>query len=91
MIGQKFLDAGGQVDSFILDFEKACDTPPHELLKCKLHVYGISEKTLIWTDSFPCNRQQSCSQWSKIAMGTCFVWCAAGHCSRSTVVFLIYK
>ena len=22
-------------------------------------------------------------------MGTCFVWCAAGHCSRSTVVFHI--
>ena len=24
-------------------------------------------------------------------MGTCFDWCAAGHCSRSTVVFIIYK
>ena len=29
----KILDAGGQVDTFILDFEKAFDTPPHELLK----------------------------------------------------------
>ena len=29
----KFLDKGGQVDTFILDFEKAFDTPPHELLK----------------------------------------------------------
>ena len=27
------LDAGGQVSTFILDFEKAFDTPPHELLK----------------------------------------------------------
>ena len=35
----KILDAGGQVDTFILNFQKAFDTPPHELLKCKLHVY----------------------------------------------------
>ena len=32
----KILDNGGQVDTFILDFEKAFDTPPHELLKSKL-------------------------------------------------------
>ena len=38
------LDAGGQINTFILDFEKAFDTPPHELLKCK-HEYGISGKT----------------------------------------------
>ena len=24
-------------------------------------------------------------------MGTCFIWCAAGHCSRSIVVFLVYN
>ena len=40
----KSFDAGGQVDTIILDFEKAFDTPPHELLKCKLHGYGISGK-----------------------------------------------
>ena len=37
----KILDKDGQVDTFILDFEKAFDTPPHELLKCKLFGYGI--------------------------------------------------
>ena len=47
----KCLDAVGQVDTFILNFEKAFDTPPHELLKCKLHGYGISGKTLVWIDS----------------------------------------
>ena len=26
----KILDNGGQVDTFILDFEKTFDTPPHE-------------------------------------------------------------
>ena len=42
----KILDKGGQVDTFILDFEKAFDTHPHELLKCKLYGYGIDGKTL---------------------------------------------
>ena len=48
----KILDNGGQVDTFILDFEKAFDTPPHELLKCKLYGYGIGGKTLKWIDVF---------------------------------------
>ena len=52
------LDKGGQVDTFILDFEKAFDTPPHEQLKCKLYGYGIGWKTLKWIDSFLCDRQQ---------------------------------
>ena len=29
----KILDNQGQVDAFILDYEKAFDTPPHELCK----------------------------------------------------------
>ena len=47
----KILDNRGQVDTFILDFEKAFDTPPHELLKSTLFSYGISGKTLKWIDS----------------------------------------
>ena len=54
----KILDIGGQVDTFILDFKKAFDTPSHELLKCKLYGYGIGGKTLKWIDSFLCFRQQ---------------------------------
>ena len=77
---------GGQVDTFILDFKKALDTPPHELLKCKLPGYGISGKK---TTNFLSNRQQRAIV--KIAMDTCLVWCAARHCSRPTVVFLVYK
>ena len=42
----KILDNRGQVDTFILDFEKAFDTPSHELLKSKLFSYGIGGKTL---------------------------------------------
>ena len=54
----KILDNRGQVDMFILDFEKAFDTPPHELLKSKLFSYGIGGMTLKWIDSFLCFRQQ---------------------------------
>ena len=55
----KLFDNRGQVDTFILDFEKAFDTSSHELLKCKLFSYGIGGaeiggKTLKWTDSFLC-------------------------------------
>ena len=54
----KILDNGGQVDTFILAFEKAFDTPPLELLKSKLFGCGIGGKTLKWIDSFLCYRQQ---------------------------------
>ena len=55
---EKILDKKGQVDTFILDFEKAFDTPPHELLKSKLFSYGIGGKTLEWINAFLCFRQQ---------------------------------
>ena len=42
----KILDKEGHVDTFILDFEKAFDTPTHELLKSKSFCYGIGKKTL---------------------------------------------
>ena len=58
----KFLDNKVQVDTSILDFEKAFDPPPppppHELLKSKLFSYGIGGKTLKWINAFLCYRQQ---------------------------------
>jgi hypothetical protein len=54
----KSLDNKQQVDVFILDFEKAFDTVPHELLKTKLNNYGVSTKTLLWIDAFLCGRKQ---------------------------------
>ena len=36
----KILDNGGQVDKFVLDFEKAFNNPPHDLLKSKL--FGLA-------------------------------------------------
>ena len=71
----KILDNGRQVDTFILDFEKAFDTPPHELRKSKLFGCGIGEKTLKWLDSFLCCRQQRVvvngakSDWTPVLSG----------------------
>ena len=65
----------GQVDTFILDFEKAFDTPPHELLKSKLFSYGIGGKTLEWINAFLCFRQQRVvvngvkSDWAPVVSG----------------------
>lgn len=45
------LEKRKQVDKFILDFEKAFDTVPRELLKSELHRYGIQHNILNWIDS----------------------------------------
>ena len=71
----KILDNRGQVDTFILNFEKAFDTSPHELLKSKLFSYGIGGKTLKWIDSFLCFRKQRVvvngvkSDWAPVLSG----------------------
>ena len=53
----KLLDKRGQVDTFILDFEKAFDTPLMNSFKSKVF-YEIDGKTLKWIDSFLRFRQQ---------------------------------
>ena len=71
----KILDESGQVNTFLLDFEKAFDTPPQELLKCKLFGYGTRGKTLLWIDSFLCSRQLRVvikgakSKWAPVLFG----------------------
>ena len=42
----EILDKGGQVNTFILDFEKVFDTNPHQFLKMKLFGYGNKDDTL---------------------------------------------
>ena len=71
----KILDKKDQVDTFILDFEKAFDTPPHELLKSKLFSYGIGGTTLNLINAFLCFRQQRVvvngvkSDWAPVVSG----------------------
>ena len=87
----KLLDYSGQVDIFILDLEKAFDTPPHELLKYKLYGYGIGGITLKWIVSFLCFRAtSSCSKWNKIRLGLRFVRCPSRHHSWTIVVLIVY-
>ena len=87
----KILDNRGQVDIFILDFEKAFDTSPLELLKSKLFIYGIGGKTLKWIDSFLCFRQQRVvvnginSDWAPVLS------VPTGHRSWSLVVLSVHK
>ena len=58
-----------------MDFIKAFDTPPHELLKSKLFSYGIGGKTLKWINAFLCYRQQRVvvngvkSDWAPVVSG----------------------
>ena len=71
----KILDKKGQVDTFILDFEKAFNTFPHGLLKSKLFSYGIGGTTLNWINAFLCFRQQRVvvngikSDWAPVVSG----------------------
>ena len=58
-----------------MDFEKAFDTPSHELLKSKLFSYGIGGKTLEWINALLCFRQQRVvvngvkSDWAPVVSG----------------------
>ena len=71
----KFLDNRGQINTFILDFEKAFDSPPHELLNSKLYSYRTGGKTLKWIDSILCFRKQQVvvnganSVWAPVLSG----------------------
>ena len=85
----KIVDNGGQVDTVILDFEKAFDTPPHELLKSKLlwHRWKDTEMDRFFS---VLQRIASCCKRSKIGLGPGFVWCPIGHCPWSLVVFFVH-
>ena len=84
----KILNNGGQVDTFILDFEKAFDTPPHGFLKSKLwHRWEDAEMDRFFS---VLQTTASCCKRSKIRLGPGFVWCPTGHCPWSLVVFFVH-
>ena len=43
----KIMDNRGQVDTFILDFEKLFDAPPHDLLKVPFHFHYFLALTVL--------------------------------------------
>jgi hypothetical protein len=51
-------DRKREIDIAVLDFSKAFDTVPHQLLVNKLHHYGIRGNLLNWIDEFLSNREQ---------------------------------
>ena len=46
------IDAKGQVDVLYLDFSKAFDSVPHDLLILKLKTFGFTGKLLKWFESY---------------------------------------
>ena len=71
----KILDNQGQVDTFILDFEKAFDTPLMNFLKANYLAMEFEGKTMKWIDAFLCFRQQRLvvngdkSDWAPVVSG----------------------
>ena len=51
-------NSGGQTGVIIMDFSKAFDVVPHNLLFMKLRYLGISVCALDWTKYFLANRRQ---------------------------------
>lgn len=55
----KSMNENSQTDLFVLDFQKAFDTVPHERLLNKLHHYGIQGHTHQWIRTWLKQRTQS--------------------------------
>ena len=72
---QKSVIKGEQVDMVYLDFEKAFDKVPHDLLIEKLQSFGIYGNLLKWLNSYLTNRQQrvvlegKSSSWLELTSG----------------------
>ena len=52
------LNKGKSILSIFIDFSKAFDTVPHNILMQKLSHYGIRGKTLQWLEDYLKNRHQ---------------------------------
>jgi len=69
------LDNKGQIDILYLDFSKAFDSVPHNLLMYKLKGYGVSGNLCLWLNSYLSNRKQrvliegDVSDWLPVASG----------------------
>ena len=69
------IDVKGQVDVLYLDFSKAFDSVPHDLLILKLNTFGFTGKLLKWFESYLYCRQQRAvisgckSGWLKVTSG----------------------
>ena len=69
------MESGSSVHIAFLDFARAFDTVPHDLLRTKLRMYGVRSHNLNWIMNFLQNRYQrvvinsECSSWTKVKSG----------------------
>ena len=69
------MESGSSVHIAFLDFAKAFDSVPHDLLRTKLEMYGVRSQNLEWIMNFLQNRYQrvvingECSSWIKVKSG----------------------
>ena len=47
-----YIDQNDQIDIAVLDFSKAFDTVPHDLMLGQLEFFGITGPVLNWTAAF---------------------------------------
>ena len=54
------LDLGRLVGLVFIDLKKAVDTVDHDILREKLHIYGVQQRELSWFRSYLSNLKQFC-------------------------------
>ena len=56
----KWIDEGSPVDIIYLDFQKAFDKVPHQILLLKLKAHGIRDGIIDWIEQWLTDRRQRC-------------------------------
>ena len=71
----KWIDEGSAVSIIYLDFQKAFDKLPHQLLLLKLKAHGIGDDIIDWIEQWLTDRRQSVvvdgevSNWKSVLSG----------------------
>ena len=71
----KWLDEGSPVDIINLDFQKAFDKVPHQILLLKLKAHGIGDGIINWIETRLTDRRQpvvvdgEVSNWKSVLSG----------------------